>query len=363
MTVIKIEDLGYDSFFESSRKGMETEGLSVARVFSEHRGSYEVMSSNGMMIAKVTGKHMFDATGREDYPAVGDWVCITELGGGQAVINIILPRKAILKRRHGDKDKIGNKTDTQLIGTNIDTAFIVEAVNKDYNLNRFERYLSIIGNQDIEPVIIINKIDLISSEELVGIIKQIRSRFGNDMPIIPVSTITGEGFEALESSLIRGRTYCFLGSSGVGKSSLINKLVGNGTIATNDISSCNEKGKHTTTSRNMYILGGGAIVMDNPGIREVGVAAIMDDDNPVFEDIPSISKKCRYSDCTHINEPGCEVLKALEEGRIDKDKYENYIKLKTESDYYGMSDYEKREKERNFGKMVNKAKKDLRKYD
>jgi ribosome biogenesis GTPase len=358
---MKIEDLGYDSFFESARKDLAEEDLSVARVFSEHRGAYEIMGEDGVFMAKVTGKHMFDATGREDYPAVGDWVCVRILGAGQAIIHHILPRRTVIKRRYGDKDKIGNKTDVQIIGANIDTAFIVESVSRDFNLNRFERYLSIIGNQGIEPIIIINKIDLISVEDLEELLTRIRSRFEDNFPIISMSTVSGEGLDTLESFLVKGKTYCFLGSSGVGKSSLINKLIGRESIAISDVSSYSDRGKHTTTSRDMYILEGGAIVMDNPGIREVGITGDLGE--MVFDDIPDLATKCRYSDCTHVNEPGCEVLKALEEGRIDRGRYDNYIRLRAESDYYQMSDYEKREKDRSFGKMVNKVKKDMRKYD
>jgi ribosome biogenesis GTPase len=163
---IKIENLGYDEFFESNRKKLKLENFSIARVMSENRGSYEVINESGKFLARITGKQMFNALSKEDYPAVGDWVSVTELNNNRAIINAILPRKTIIKRKHGDKDKIGKRTEVQIIGTNIDVAFIVESIDRDYNLNRFERYLAIVKEEEIKPVIVINKTDLISKEEL-----------------------------------------------------------------------------------------------------------------------------------------------------------------------------------------------------
>ncbi|MFA5178479.1 MAG: ribosome small subunit-dependent GTPase A [Candidatus Paceibacterota bacterium] len=359
---IKIENFGYDDFFESKRKELNLDDFSIARVASENRGSYEVINQNGRFLAKITGKQILDACSREDYPAVGDWVLVTELGEGQAVIQKILPRKTIIKRKRGDKDKIGSRVEIQVIGTNIDVAFIVESVNRDYNLNRIERYFAITKDQGIKPVVILNKIDLISKQELDLIVVQTKERF-NDLDVILTSTLNKKGLEELKTYLEKGKTYCFLGSSGVGKSSLINKLIGSNAIKTGDISKYSDRGKHVTTSREMYFLENGGIVIDNPGIREVGLANVSTGIDDSFEEIFEIGKKCKYKNCTHTNEPGCEVLKAVKQGKLDENKYNNYLNLKKESEFYEMSDFEKREKEKSFGKFIKNAKKDFKKYD
>ncbi|MDD4761906.1 MAG: ribosome small subunit-dependent GTPase A [Candidatus Pacebacteria bacterium] len=356
---MKIEDLGYDDFFESNRKKLKLDGFSVARVIAEYKGAYRVKNANGEYLAKITGKDMYKALTRKDYPAVGDWVAISELDLEQAVIRGILPRKTIIKRRHGDRSRVGEKNEIQIIATNIDVAFVVESVDRNYNLNRFERYFAIAFDGGVKSAIILNKIDLISKEELDLKMNQLKNRF-SDTDIILTSNKTLEGLSELEAYILKGKTYCFLGSSGVGKSSLINKLLGKSIINTKDISLSTGKGKHTTTGREMYFLKNGGIVIDNPGMREVGVAdADMGIEN-LFEDINVLAEKCKYADCTHIHEPGCEILSALERGELDEKKYSNYISLKKEAEYYEMNEFEKREKDRQFGKFIKKVKKGLK---
>jgi len=368
---IKIEDLGYDAFFESSRHKLKLDGFSVARVVVEYRGAYKIRSANGEYLAKITGKQMFNASSREDYPAVGDWVAITELDAERAVIHGILPRRTIIKRRCGDRNKAGEKNETQIIAANIDVAFVVESVGRDYNLNRFERYFAIANDGGVKPAIVLNKIDLISKEELDLKMAQLKNRF-SDIDIILTSAITNEGLNELKARISRGKTYCFLGSSGVGKSSLINKLLGENIIRTEDISFATGKGKHTTTNREMYFLPAlrslgegaenGGIVIDNPGMREVGMTDAGAGIDSLFDEITALAKKCKYTNCAHTNEPGCEVLLALISGKLDEDKYSNYIGLKREAEYYGMTELEKREKDRQFGKFIKRAKDELKKY-
>jgi ribosome biogenesis GTPase / thiamine phosphate phosphatase len=357
----KIEDFGWDSFFQFKRTELGLDNFSVARAIAEYRGTYKVKNANGEYLAKITGKQMFKATSREDYPAVGDWVAITELDNKQAIVQAVLPRKSIIKRRFGDKNKAGEKSDVQIIATNIDVAFIVQSVGRDYSINRFDRYLAIIKDSDIKPAIIINKTDLISAEELDAKLAEIKSGFGN-IDVFATSTKSDESLEKLKGYIQKGETCCFLGSSGVGKSSLINALLGESIIKTEDVSSYSGRGKHITTSREMYFLESGGIVIDNPGIREVGLTDANSGIEGVFDEMAILAKKCKYADCTHTHEPGCEILAALTDGRLDEDRYSNYINLKKEAQHYGMSELEKREKGRSLGKFINKAKKELKNY-
>jgi len=358
--IIKIEDLGWDGFFEAKRTELGLDNFSVARVIAEYRGTYKVKNASGEFLAKITGKQMFKATSREDYPAIGDWVAITELGNDQAVVRAVLLRKSIIKRRFGDKNRIGEKSDVQIIATNIDAAFIVQSVGRDYSVNRFERYLAIAKEGGIKPLIIINKIDLISAEELDSRLSEIKSRLG-DIDIIPTSAVSNVGLDRLEDYIKKGKTYCFLGSSGVGKSSLINRLLRKDAIKTENISSYSERGKHITTSRQMYFLESGGIVIDNPGIREVGMADVSAGVSSLFDEIAILARNCKYADCTHIHEPECGILSAVKEGILDEDRYANYINLKKEAEHFVRSGLEKREKNRSFGKFIKKAKKELKK--
>jgi len=333
-----------------------------ARVICEYKGAYKVKNENGEYLAKVTGKQMFNALSREDYPAVGDWVVIDELGEGRALIREILPRKTIIKRKYNDKN------DSQIIATNIDVAFAIESVDRDFNLNRFERYFAIARDGGIKPAIILNKIDLISKEELATKLAQIKNRLP-DIDVIATSIINDEGISEFKKYIEKDRTYCFLGSSGVGKSSLINKLLGKNIIKTENISFDSGRGKHVTTKREMYFLPAssadgenGGIVIDNPGMREIGMTDASAGIDDLFDEIAILAKRCKYRDCTHIHETGCAVLSAVESGKIDKDKYSNYLNLKKESEYYKMSEIEKREKGKQFGKFIKNAKKELKKY-
>lgn len=351
----KMEDLGYGAFFESNRKKLGLEGFLVARVIVEYRGAYKVKNESGEYLAKITGKQMFNALSREDYPAVGDWVAISKADDRRAVIRAILPRKTIIKRKYSGKNEV------QVIAANIDTAFVVESVDRDYNLNRFERYFAIAKAGGIKPAIILNKIDLISKEELDLKLAQIKDRF-SDTDAVFTSIISNEGLKELEEYIKKGKTYCFLGSSGVGKSSLINKLIEKDIIRTEDISLFTGKGKHTTTNRVMYFLKNGGIVIDNPGMREVGMADAGAGIDNLFDEINILAEKCKFADCSHTSEPGCEVLAALKSGKLDKNKYSNYIGLRKEAEYYEMTKLEKREKDKSFGKFIKKAKKEIKKY-
>lgn len=352
----RLIDLGYTDFFESGRINSKFPDAPVARVIVEYKEVYKVINEYGEYLGRITGRHMYEATKREDYPAVGDWVSIEELPGDNAVIHDILPRKTVLKKKYS------NKQDSQIIASNIDTAFIVEALGKNYNLNRIERFIVIAREGGIAPVIVLNKADLISETELKNKILDIQNRF-NEVSVITTSVITNHGLDKLRESIKKNETYCFLGSSGVGKSTLINKLLGKEEIKTGEIISITEKGKHTTTAREMYFMDSGGIIIDNPGTREVGISNSNIGLNDVFEDINVLAGSCRYSDCTHTQEPNCAVLEALKEGIIDQDKYKNFLKLKKESEFYEMTELEKRQKDRKFGKFIKKAKNQLKQLE
>ncbi len=326
-----------------------------ARVIVEYKGAYKVKNEKGEFLARVTGKRMFEASSREDYPAVGDWVVIDELPEGQAVIEKILPRRTIIKRKYSGKNS------SQIIATNIDVAFVVESVGRDYSLNRFERYFAIARDGGIKPAVILNKVDLISEKNLNDKLSQIKNRFPN-VDVFATSIENKESLNELKKYIEKGKTYCFLGSSGVGKSSLINKLLGENIIKTENISIGTGRGKHATTNRQMYFLENGGIVIDNPGMREIGMADASEGVNSLFDEITKLSEKCKYKNCTHIHEAGCEVLSAVKSGEVDKNKYLNYLNLKKEAEYYEMSETEKRQKERDFGKFIKKAKKSLKEY-
>ncbi|MBN2588812.1 MAG: ribosome small subunit-dependent GTPase A [Sedimentisphaerales bacterium] len=352
---IKLEDFGYDDFFDSQWKLMDSANSSLARVISEHRESYKVKNTDGEYLAKITGKQMFNAVTREDFPAVGDWVAITNIDEERAVIQSVLPRKTMLRKKYSSKQ------DTQIIATNVDVAFIVESLERDFNLNRFERYLVLANEGRIKPVIILNKIDLVSDEQLNLILEQTKKRF-EDIDIILTSAVTDQGLGKLIEYIIKGKTYCFLGSSGVGKSSLINGLLQTNEIKTSPISDYTGRGMHSTTTREMYFLKSGGIVIDNPGTREVGMAEVTEGIENIFDEITALATGCKFADCTHTHEPKCAVRKAVEENELDMEKYQNFLKLKSENEFNDMTGQEKRKKDRKFGQSIKKKHEEVKKY-
>lgn len=350
-----IEDLGYSDFFESGRTQPDRESFAVARVVAEHRELYRVRTASGEYYAKVTGKKMFTAASREEYPAVGDWVEITELNAEQAVIENVLPRKTVVKRKEAGGSGM------QIIAANVDTAFIVQAVGRDFNINRFERYAALVTAGGVRPVLVINKADLVSPDEIDELVSRIQVRLP-ELEVITASTVSKDGLQELKMHLVKGRTHCFLGSSGVGKSSIINELLGEEIFVTGDISARTKKGMHVTTARSLVSLHGGALVIDTPGMRELGVLDAEKGIGLVFDEIVDVEKSCRFSDCTHTGEPGCAVAVAIASGALDPKQYESYEKLKKENEFHDLDTLEKRNKDRAFGKFLKKAKEQIEKY-
>ncbi|MFA6618944.1 MAG: ribosome small subunit-dependent GTPase A [Candidatus Neomarinimicrobiota bacterium] len=322
----------------------------LGRVIEEHRERYFVMTENGVFEAGVTGKIMYSFESKDSYPAVGDWVLLSPLDEDQGIIHQILARKTLLRRRAKNK-----KDGEQVIAANIDTAFIVMAGNEDFSINRLERYLTIVYNGGIEPVIILNKTDLFSEEEIKSLIQEIKDRHP-DVKLVWTSALTKEGIEHIVEHLLPGKTYGFIGSSGVGKSSLINRLTGGERQKVAHISNSSDKGRHTTTYRELIELENGALLIDTPGMREIGISANELGLEETFSDIFDLALDCRFSDCTHRKEPGCAVIAAVERGELQQAKLDNFHQLKLESDYYQMNDYEKRIRDKSFSKMMKEIK-------
>lgn len=352
---IKLQDIGYSDFFEDNRNSTVDNNLTPARIIAEHKGLYILRNETSEFSAKITGKMMFTASSIEDYPAVGDWVLITIVDVGQVIIRELLPRKTVLIR------KSAGKSDTQIIASNIDIAFIIQSPDRDYNLNRFERYLSLAESGNIKPVIVLNKTDLISASDIEIKLDELKTRFKNT-DIYTTSTVTGKGIVDFKKNIKPGVTYCFIGSSGVGKSSIINMLISENLIKTGEISSYTNRGKHITTHRELFVLESGGLLIDNPGMREIGVVDSEAGIKNVFSEFHDLSKKCKFSNCTHMNEPNCAILEAINSGTLDKDKYDNYINLLKENEYNTLTKLEKREKDRKFGKFIKTAKKQIKKY-
>lgn len=350
-----LEKLGYDSSIDGLRVEYGAEIDQIARVTAEHKGVYEVASVAGEYRATVTGKRMLTASSRSDYPAVGDWVVIKDDASDAKIIEDILSRRTMLRKKYGGKDE------AQLIAANVDVVFVVESIDRDYNLNRFERYLVLARQGGIRPVIILNKSDLMVDADLKGRIEQIHERFG-DIEVLSTSTVSDAGVDLLKAYIKKGLTYGFLGSSGAGKSSLINKLLDQDIIETKSIGEKSGRGVHTTTARQMYFTSSGSIIIDNPGSREVGVVDANTGVEEVFAGIEDIASTCRFTNCKHVKEPGCAVVQALKNGVINAAQYENYQKLRKETAHYELSAYGKRQKDKKFGKFVKNAKNELKNY-
>jgi ribosome biogenesis GTPase len=288
----------------------------------------------------------FTAKNREDFPAVGDWVALTTYDSDFAIIHKILPRFSTIKRQ-----AVGQFGEIQVIAANIDYAFIVQAIDRDFNINRLERYLTICNSSKVSPIIVLSKTDLLEEQKITEILESIKSRI-KDVPVIAISNETQDGYEAIKATIEKGKTYCMLGSSGVGKSTLLNNLSGKTIMRTDTISQSTNRGKHVTSHRELIVLGNGGILIDNPGMREVGIADSTGGLEITFDTIINLSLNCKYKDCTHINETGCSVLEAVEKGELDKASYDNYLKMEREKAHFESTIAEKRKKEKIFGKII-----------
>lgn len=354
---MKLADFGYNETLEKFRMENNLLSFEVGRVITEHKERYMVWTEKGELEAEITGNMRFSAKSREDFPAVGDWVSLIVYDGDLAIIHQVFPRYSVLKRQ-----AIGQFGEVQIIATNIDFAFLVQAADSDFNINRLERYLTICNTSGVKPVIVLSKTDLIDEAQLTIIIESIKARISH-VPVLAISNETRDGYEAVNALIENGKTYCMLGSSGVGKSSLVNNLSGKTLMRTDAISQSTHKGRHVTTNRELVVLENGGILIDNPGMREVGIADTGSGLEITFDLIFQLAKDCKFKDCTHTNEVGCVVLKAVENGAIDSASYENYQKMEREKAHFEASVAEKRQRDKEFGKMMKNYKKDIRRNE
>jgi len=343
---MRLEKLGWNNWFEVRSKQICPQEHSLARVIIVDRDRYIVRNEQGEFSATVTGKFRYSAVSAEEYPCVGDWVCVQiHQSENVASLHAVLPRQSFLRRKSP-----GESIEFQMIGANIDAALIVQSCHFDFNVRRLERYLVMVNEGHIEPVIVLTKSDLIESDQLEHLISRIRN-MGIAAKVIPVSNVSGVGLAHIRQIMIPGKTYCLVGSSGVGKTTLINHLIGNSDLETKAVSGTGE-GRHTTVRRQLIVLEEGTMLIDTPGMRELGILGANEGIDDGFGDILELSRSCRFNNCTHDNESRCAVLQALNDGALDRQHYRNYLKIKKESEFYEMSYAEKRKKDKEFGKRV-----------
>lgn len=352
--MMDLTSLGYDSWFAEHAAGLAQPDRLIARVTAVDRDAFLVRMEKSDIYAELAGRLRYTAESALDLPGVGDWVSIHwPSQDGPAIIHDVLPRRTVLRRKTP-----GKSVDFQLMAANLDVAFLVQGCQRDFNVRRLDRYLVVANDGRIEPRIVLTKTDLVSRAEQEAMVAAIRSA-GITTPVLPVSNETGEGIEEFRASLEPGRTYCLLGSSGVGKTTLLNRLMGREEFETRDVSGTGE-GVHTTTRRQMIVLDCGALLIDTPGMREIGLVRVAEGVDATFADIADLASQCRFPDCTHVQEPDCAVRAALANGELSDERFQSFLKLRKESEYHNMTYLEKRRKDKAFGKLVKSVKKQMK---
>jgi ribosome biogenesis GTPase len=342
--------LGFDSDLFHQYEEYMVDGFQLARVTTVNRDNYLVNGEVGELLAEVTGKLLYGAESNVDLPVVGDWVQVQYFDDNTlAVIHQILPRRTLIKRKNP-----GRGVEYQPIAANIDTAFIVQDLERDFNLRRLDRYLVMVTDSKITPIILLSKSDLISSDEIKDKISQIHRLYGG-LKVIHFSNVTGDGFGNVLDCMKSGKTYCLIGSSGVGKTSLLNKILGEEKFAVGKVRQKDGRGRHITARRHLIILQNGSMVVDNPGMRELGNFGIEEGLWETFSEIFDIARNCQFRDCTHTHEKNCAILSAVEKGEIDQERYRNFLKIEREAAYYQMSYVEKRKRDKQFGKFCKQV--------
>lgn len=326
MNVVDLTTFGWSEFFEVRFKTYSEMGYTCGRVTLEHRNLFRVYTQYGEVLAEISGKLRHEAMSRRDLPAVGDWVVIrTQPDGGRVMIHAVLPRRTSFARKIA-----GARTEEQIVGANVDTVFLLTSLNQDFSLRRIERYLIIARESGANPVIILSKSDL--CDRVADSIEEIQS-VARGVPIHAISIVTGSGLQDIAQYFKHGQTVALIGSSGVGKSTLINHLAGDDRLRVQTVREHDDRGRHTTTHRELVLLPAGGLVLDTPGMREL---QLWDGDESlqlVFDDIEALAEHCYFGDCQHQDEPRCVVREALAAGTIDAGRYESYEKLQKELKY------------------------------
>ena len=314
-----LEALGWDEDFEQHLKEQQDDSLVPARVVAEHRGAYVLATGEDDVWAELSGKLRHAASGQGDRPAVGDWVAVRPAeDGGRAIVHAVLPRRTKFSRKAA-----WTETREQVVAANVDVVFLVSALNGDLNLRRLERYLALTWENGASPVVVLNKSDLCPNlAEAIAEVETIT--FG--VPIVPTSGATGEGVDALRPYFQPNRTGALLGSSGVGKSTLLNHLAGGEVQRTSELRA-DGRGRHTTTHRELVPMPGGGLLLDTPGMRELQLWDASEGMDSTFADIAELAARCRFNDCHHESEPGCAVLAAVADGTLAPERLESYRKL------------------------------------
>jgi len=342
---MNLRDLGLSDELIAYLKDKNLSEFAVGRVTQEHRERYIVSTGDNEYDAEITGNLRYSASSRADFPAVGDWVTMTVYDPDLAIIHSILPRKSILERQ-----AVGKSGEKQIISTNIDVAFIIQSIDNNFSINRLERYQAICNSAFIEPVFVISKIDLVDEKKVKDTIEELREREKN-VKYILLSNITQQGLDQILDFIQKGKTYCMVGSSGVGKSTLINNLLKKNVLKTGHISESTHKGRHITDHRELFVLANGGIVIDNPGMRELGMTDSAEGIKTTFQEIYELTLKCKFPDCKHVNENGCAVIEAIDNGIISRDSVDNFRKMLREEERFQTTLAEKRKKDREFGRM------------
>lgn len=342
-----LKHLGYSDWFKSRADTEKLTAHDVARIVAVHKDSYSVTKGAGEIFAELSGNLLYSAESASDLPTTGDWVYADFYDDDtHAIIYGVFPRKTLLKRKVA-----GKLVDYQLIAANIDVAFIMQSLNDNFNLRRLERYLVMVNESGIEPVILLSKCDLLPQEE----INEIKSAVVGISPqttVMEFSNFNRESIDSIISLLKSEYSYCLLGSSGVGKTTLLNSLLGHEVFETQPVSKIQSKGRHTTTSRQLVRLANGAMIIDTPGMRELGSLSVDDGLDETFSDIRELTQRCKFVDCSHSNEKGCAILAAIQSGDLSEQRLQNYLKMKKESEFNQMSYLEKKKKDKKLGKLI-----------
>lgn len=318
-----LPDLGWTNSHATDFEPHAVEGFLAARVAAQHRGAYVLFSELGELRADMAGRLSHEAAGIGDLPAVGDWVAIAARPEeGAATIHAVLPRRTSFSRKVAL-----TASQEQVLAANVDAVFLLMSLNEDFNVRRLERYLTTAWESGAQPVIVLTKTDLCPEFEL-RVLEVEAIAFG--VAVHAISNLTGDGLELVRAHIVPGQTIALLGSSGVGKSTLVNTLAGEELLATQEIRADDGEGRHTTSHRQLVLLPGGGLVLDTPGLRELQLWESSDGLAETFGDVEEVAAQCRFSDCAHRTEPGCAVLAALEDGTLPLGRWESYKKLQRE---------------------------------